>query len=84
MGDNREDRETAALVFPSLAIMLWALGLDKMSLSELKRPLSASSHEKSLWHRWEMSDQAAKQIQRGCRVQLLSHWGVKIGTVGLR
>lgn len=81
MGDNTEDRETEALVFPPLAIMLWALGLDKTSLSELKRPLSARSHEKSLWHRWEMSHQAAKPTQRGCRVQLLSHWSVKIGTV---
>lgn len=27
--------------------------LDKTSLGELKCPLSASSHEKSLWHRWQ-------------------------------
>ena len=52
-----------------LSLLYWRCrsgrGLDKSSLGELKRCLSASSHEKSSRHRWSICHQPAKWTRKG-------------------
>lgn len=75
MGDRREDWETADLVFPSVGIPLWT-----GSWQDKPRRIEMSSVSQLTWE-IVVAQVAGKRTQRGCRVQQLSHWGVKIGTV---
>lgn len=61
---QRKTGETATLVFPSSGDSYLDGGPDKTSLSGFKRPLSASSHEKSLWRRWPVSREAAERTHK--------------------
>lgn len=83
MRDNKEDGETAALVslLPVIAIWTWSWQVEPQwtetsSVCRLTWKILCGTG----------GGRATRQLKghkEGCRAQLLSHWGVKIGTVSV-